>query len=251
LFDFTRILTLESRLRYRGWQLLGRGFPVKLETLYGERFELRGSPKKTAKCLNNDYGVAWEIFINNVYEEALKLASSRVDYVVDIGSNVGYSIIRWMAAFPNAKILGYEPHPANFCQAVHNIQMNPCFERVELINGGAGSSDRIIYLSDAGASSRIVESNHGINAAIIDVFPRLMTQRIDLMKLDAEGAEYELLADPRMNLLDVRALIMEWHAVCGYSDKDWCYRRLIELGYTVKVLEDVGDHGTLWAIKNQ
>jgi FkbM family methyltransferase len=247
MLDFVSHLTVPSILRYAAWRAGGRRSPVLLQARGGERFELR--PTSTGAGANTDYGVAYEIFALDLYAPAARLDRGEVRFVVDIGANVGFSVAHWLRLFPAAEILAYEPHPDHARQARRTIALNAGETRVELVEAGAGAAERPMVLSDAGTSSRISAGGEGIPARLADIFPRLAGRRIDLLKLDAEGGEYEVMADPRFATLDLRAIVMEWHWLSAEQSREWCLDRLASLGFTVEERERETDHGMLWATR--
>jgi len=46
---------------------------------------------------------------------------------------------------------------------------------------------------------------------VFDFFKAVEGRKIDFLKLDSEGGEYDLVCDPRFADLDARFLVMEWH----------------------------------------
>jgi hypothetical protein len=117
------------------------------------------------------------------------------------------------------------------------------------VEAGAGASARTLLLSDQGSSSRMLGEGEGegLSVRLVDLFPMLGGRRVDLLKLDCEGGEYELLADDRFAELDVRAIVMEWHQRGALHGRDWCLERLAALGFRVEEGERAADHGMLWA----
>jgi hypothetical protein len=104
-------------------------------------------------------------------------------------------------------------------------------------------------LSDVGPGSTVLDGGgEGLEIEIVDVFSVLAGRRLDLLKLDIEGGEYEIMADPRFETLDVRALVMEWHAREGYG-RDWCVARLQALGFRVQETWSEDAAGMLWALR--
>jgi hypothetical protein len=83
---------------------------------------------------------------------------------------------------------------------------------------------------------------------VVDIFPVLSGRRIDLLKIDIEGSEYQILSDSRFGSLDVRAIVMEWHARAGYG-YDWVHKKLSELGFRVEDLFAEPSHGMIWALR--
>lgn len=244
MLDFARSLTVPSAIRYLGWRAGGRVSPIVLSARSGGRFELR--PTRFGELGNNDYGVAYEVFAHEIYRRAAMLDRSRVRLVVDLGTNVGLSVLYWLSAFPAARLLAYEPHPGHARQALRNFELAGVAGRVELHQAGAGNATREAVMTDRGTGSAIAGTGAGLGILIEDVFPTLAGRRIDLMKMDIEGGEYELLGDPRFAELDIGAIIMEWHAQDGRG-QGWCQDRLAALGFTVEVLDTGDDAGTLWA----
>jgi hypothetical protein len=87
----------------------------------------------------------------------------------------------------------------------------------------------------------------------VDVFPFL--EDVDLLKIDIEGAEWRLLADPRFASVPARAIALEYHPHdCPDADPGTLARRLLaEAGY--QTLETEFDlppgHGMLWAWRSE
>jgi hypothetical protein len=84
----------------------------------------------------------------------------------------------------------------------------------------------------------------------VDVF-QCATGPIDLMKIDIEGGEWAILADPRMAALDVTAIRLEWHRRhCPEDDARLAAERLLrDAGFT-GILHAPTEHdrnGVIWA----
>lgn len=249
MLDFARCLGPASALRYLLWRAGNRAEPVVLSTRAGARFELR--PGASGPGANTDYGVAYEVFALDLYRPAARLDPGDVRFVVDVGANVGFSVIHWLARFPGAEVLAFEPHPVHAAQARRNLALNPGGGRATLVEAGAGASARTLLLTDEGSSSRVLGEGEGegegLSVRLVDLFPMLAGRRVDLLKLDCEGGEYELLADGRFAALDVRAIVMEWHQRGATHGRDWCLERLAALGFRIEEAEQAPDHGMLWA----
>jgi FkbM family methyltransferase len=236
MFDFVRALTVPSAVTYAAWRLRQRPGPVTLMARPDLRFELR--PPGSG---NGDYGIAYEIFVLRFYD----MPGAEAGLVVDLGMNVGFSVLHWLGSFPKCRVIAFEPHPMHFKQARHNIGLNGWLDRVEFHQAAAGARSRSMQLSDQGSSSMLGEHGVGsITVDVIDVFPLLSGRRIDILKIDIEGGEYEIMEDPRFDDLDIRELVMEWHSRGGdAADRRWCVERLQKLGFTITDIFDAGSHG--------
>jgi FkbM family methyltransferase len=245
MLDFIRQLTLQSAAAYAAWRIRGSTSPIELVRRSGTRFELR--PDTIG---NGDYGVAYEVFVHDYYRIPAALRACDVRCVVDIGANVGMSVLYWLEQFPRCRILAFEPHPRHAEQARRNIALNGQQHRVELRTEAAGAKSRGMLLSDQGASSALVADGTGVAVEVVDVFPHLIGRPIDILKLDMEGGEYELLEDVRFATLLPRAIVMEWHTRrSGEEDRRWCETRLKAMGFTIETLFSTPTHGMFWAVR--
>ncbi len=225
---FRDLLSPISRARYLFWVVTGRGRPIDL-TLK-ERLKLRFRPHSK---LSNDYGVAYEIFVHDMYRPALQLDRAAVRHVVDLGGNAGFSVVRFLSWFPNCRVIAIEPHPRHAEALRQNVELNGWTSRVELIQSAAGPGMARAKLTDQGSGAKLGAEN-GIDVDVIDVFPLLLAKRIDVLKIDIEGSEHSILDDPRFAEIDARAILMEWHRTTGVQDaRERCCARLAGLGYTI------------------
>jgi FkbM family methyltransferase len=186
---------------------------------------------------------------------------------VDVGSNVGYSIIDWASRFPDARIEAFEPHPAHLDRLRRTVALNGLKDRVTIHPQAAGTVSGTSELADMGVSSALVEGpacaaakHKVVQVEVVDFFEVIGNTRIDLLKLDCEGAEFDLLMDPRFAQLNVRNLVMEWHETPAHpkAEQDLSLR-LRNLGWELQKLPETVSgpiHGTdlmrvgmLWAFR--
>ncbi len=197
---------------------------------------------------NNDYGIAYEIFVLQHYACPRRLPPGEIRLIVDLGANVGFSCLYWLTQFPQSRIVAVEPHPGHLVQCRVNLAANGMLSRVTLHAAAAGVAPGRIKLTDEGTSSQVrPDATDGIDAAVIDVFPLLTGDPVDLLKIDIEGSEYAILGDPRFLKLQIPRLVMEWHG--KPSDHAWCLARLDESGYDTVEIFDNKTHGMLWAFR--
>ena len=246
MLDFTKALTPASAVRYVAWKLTQQVKPLPVRLRTGPRFLLRSDTSE-----NNDYGVAYEVFIHDYYRLPPEMDRSRVRTVVDLGGNVGMSVLHWLNEFPSCSVEVWEPNPAHVAQMHHNLALSDQPARVVVHQEAAGARTRVERFASLGTStSAHVSSDTTFDAQIVDVLDRLKGRRIDLLKMDIEGGEYELLADPRFAGLEIGALVMEWHArEDAHTDRHWCEMRLMSMGLAIRPVFTERDHGMFWAVR--
>jgi FkbM family methyltransferase len=162
-----------------------------------------------------DVMVLDEIFSQREYEPPREIELGSVESAVDLGANIGLFGAWLLGRAPAARIVGYEPDPGN--AAVHRraLEANGLGERWRLVEAFAGT--------DAGTTSftaGLHATSHegsGIEVPVVDVLPELA--QANLVKIDVEGAEWPLLADPRFRELAAAWIVLEYHAEgCPASD---------------------------------
>jgi len=144
------------------------------------------------------------------------------EVILDIGSNIGASILFFREQFPAARIYGFEPHPETFRVLQKNVGSLPS---VDVFNYGLGAADANISVPFDGADfSRFMSKDKtadwsGPLSPIMcqikhagDVMKDLGLTKVDLIKIDCEGAEYDVLsALPREMLFACQWIVGEMH----------------------------------------
>ena len=121
--------------------------------------------------------------------------------IVDIGSNIGSSIIYFHHQFPNARIIGFEPHPETFQILQKNVAHLP---GVRVFNYALGATEeRVAVPGDqihfGGFKVRgkpkvrgNIETVECQVRRLDDVLRELGIAQVDLIKTDCEGAEADV-----------------------------------------------------------
>ncbi len=249
MLDFSRRLTVSNAVGHLINKAMSRDRPFVARMRNGPRFEIR--PPASG---NNDYGVAYEIFVHGFYRHRGAQNPESVRLVVDMGANVGLSVLHFLHQYPNCSVIAFEPHPSHAAQVIRNLEFDGTRARVELHAKAAGAASRVMRLTDERSSSTLTDdaSPGTLPVETTDVFPLLEGKRIDVLKMDMEGGEYEVMADDRFPALNIGAILMEWHARADRpKGGHWCEERLRGMGYMVGEIFTRPDHGMLWAVRGE
>jgi FkbM family methyltransferase len=234
------LMTPASRARYLAWRGLGLPERIVVGLLTGERLVVRRPPA-------HDLNVAHEVFVQNVYRHEAIADGRGVRRIVDVGSNVGYTLVYFAFRYPKAALVAFEPHPVHVELLRRNVALNDLSSRVQIHAAAAGDRNGEARLSDEGARSALVsgEAREGIPVPLIDFFDTVGGDEIDLLKIDAKGGEFPILMDERFANLRTRVLVVQWHATLDRPDADVLVSaRLERLGWRLK--EGPQDHGPGW-----
>lgn len=176
-----------------------------------------------------------EIFVDRCYDLTL---DQPAPVIVDIGANSGLFALRMKQLYPSAEISCYEPFPPNFAQLQHTIAINK-LESVtsfqKAVGARRGNAKLYIHKRNMGGHSFYATealSNDCVDVEVIDVRAVLdeLQTNVDLLKLDCEGAEFDIL----MNLTSaeaakIRQIIVE--TTSKLYDVDQLNAQMVLLGY--------------------
>jgi FkbM family methyltransferase len=154
-----------------------------------------------------------ELFLDEVY----KFTSERkTPYILDCGANYGFSIIYFKRLFPESEILAFEPDKKIFELLKNNLAPHN-FKNIELVNAAVWKEDaQLEFASEGSLGGAIIQlGTFNMNKCIVDakqLSPYLTYREIDFLKLDIEGAEYDVLQSCKNDLSRVKNLFIEYHS---------------------------------------
>ncbi len=154
-----------------------------------------------------------DIFVEGALEYRAASASPRI---LDCGANVGLASLFFKRRYPAARITAYEADPSLFAIAKANLTANGAAD-VETINAAVWTSAGRVVFRAEGTDSGMIDGLAGavdgsaVEVASLRLRDILAGERIDLLKLDIEGAEDAVLADCEPVLDRVDAIIMDLH----------------------------------------
>jgi FkbM family methyltransferase len=175
-----------------------------------------------------EFFILKEVFVEKDYN----LLSNESSVVFDIGMNIGISSLFFGLQKNVEKIYSFEPVVNTYEQAVYNVFLNENLSpKIEAYNIGLGANTRIekvLYNPQAKGNcgirleaSLVIDKDNAkeieINIQDISiVLPHLFakhTQQKIVLKIDCEGAEYEILQklDESKILNNIDILLIEWH----------------------------------------
>jgi FkbM family methyltransferase len=165
--------------------------------------------------------------------ELFHRAISRENVVYDIGANVGiYSVLACRTVGINGRVFAFEPSPANLSYLNSNIRANR-FSNCEVIPQAVSDADGVVQFEFGNGSCLGKISSNGpirVPSVSLDSFVANGKPLPDVMKIDVEGAEYEVLTGARKVISKARPTIFlathgeEIHAKCCSLLRDFGYQ---------------------------
>lgn len=180
--------------------------------------------------------------------------------VVDIGAHVGVYAV-WAATQPcRPRVIAVEPAPRALDFLRENVRINR-LDNVTIVAAacGSGEGERPLHLARAEMMNSLYERDgtDGPSVAVPLVsLDRILrdsgVDRCDLLKVDCEGAEFEILLEGCTDetLRRVGAITMEFHRWAGPERIGQLTGRLRRLGFDVEVTDGSdAQHGYLRAAR--
>lgn len=243
---FVRLLpeVCANSLRFRVPFLLPRWFRVPPRLRVGRRIvELQ--------ILDED-GVGADFItcvLRNTYGLRHQLAEIRT--IVDVGASFGFFSLAARARYPDAAIHAYEPNP----RILPLLRANTAGFGVEIHPDALGAQDGTVNLIDDGPSDQARIGDPENDAPVcqvpqvsLETVLRLAGGRIDLLKLDCEGAEWEILKSAN-GWQSIRNIRLEYHLFRGESPED-AARELSRKGFRILRLQRYHETGgAIWAAR--
>ena len=207
------------------------GLALKLLTMGGR---IRTLPIPGGKILipaQNIVGIMisiYEVFIQKEYERYRDYLPARGDTVVDVGAFIGlWTIHASRKVGERGRVIAFEPNPFVFSQLEENVSLNG-LKNVTLLRSALGDHvgqveiygeakesslasmyrDRVeLYVSEEKIAAMTTEMT------TIDILLEGGVKAIDLLKIDAEGAELAILngASKSLESGSIRRAIVEVH----------------------------------------
>ena len=177
-----------------------------------------------------------EIFVRELYKFT---PATPTPLILDCGANVGLATRYWKATIPASRVIAFEPDPvaveifrANMRAGGLtdvDLQCAAVWVNNEAVpwsgdNGDAGRvAGHVAGRLDSGSGSDSEEEPPSESSVAGRRLRDFLTEPIDLLKMDIEGAEVDVLIDCADRLVCVDRLFVEYHGFAGRE------QRLVEL----------------------
>jgi FkbM family methyltransferase len=209
--------------------------------------ELRDGSRYAVRSRTFDLSVINELAFANPYLGPGYLTIAPDSIVVDVGANIGDFAVQAARRCPEGRVVAVEPLRSAGGQIATQARLNGvsnitwCHAALSAVEGEASTlQDGAFYrtAADAAEPARIL--------TLAGLMAEQRLSHIDLLKLDCEGAEWDILPAAEALLPRVAQICMEYHQEGGWT-ADTLAALLTSCGFTVKIQSGGGWNGLLWA----
>ena len=199
------------------------------------------------------------LFWYGIYENTTATAFLKTvkptDCILDIGANVGYYSILGASKATQGKVFAFEPNTLLHPQIEASAALNN-FKQIQIVPNAVSNvhlQDLHLYLSDAenkGMSALEIPENYSgqkkiITCVTIDEWIKTQgIQKVDIIKMDIEGAELNALHGMKNTLLKYKPVLFV--EVCNETlnrfqvTSEQVFEYIISLGYTAFAMQKNG-----------
>lgn len=168
---------------------------------------------------SSDVSCYEQVFIDKEYDFSVE---RQPEVIVDAGANIGLASIYFANRYPEARIIAIEPEKDNFELLRKNVTPYPNItpvqaalwnrnEEINMLDPGLGEWGFMAEERESG-NEPPVNARHSVSAMTVDgIMKDHRLEKIDILKVDIEGAEKEVFSDTSSWIDMVDSLIVELH----------------------------------------
>ncbi len=170
---------------------------------------------------------------------------------VDIGANLGYFSLLAATVVEHGQVIAVEPSNRNVMALRTSIRAND-LTNIQVLNVAASSTWQLLAFGVSGTNGITgALASDDTNIEVVQGIPlddALQIDRLDVVKIDVEGAEFQALSGLRSHLVQFRPTIVSefspsaLQVVSGVAGETYL-NFLFDLGYTAAVLNPDGTLG--------
>jgi len=164
------------------------------------------------KCIlrnKSDATAFFEIFFLKMYTRTNDFFIKQDDIIIDIGAHVGFFTIYASKKAYKGKVFSFEPASTSFNLLQKNVKMNKLSNVITqnyAVLKKSGNATLFVDKSDELANNVFKKDPSLIKEDVTvislqDIFSKYQIKKVDLLKLDCEGAEYEIILNLPKDIL--------------------------------------------------
>lgn len=204
------------------------GLPVSLP------FSIRLPTGRFQFCEPQDAATFWQVFFRDAYP-----VYPDDKLIVDAGANIGSFTLYALMSSPRCRVIAIEPAPDTCHRLRAMLQEHRLDNRCVVHHAALGNSGGTTQISLRAPSHIRVTGEGEVTVPAVTLDQLLANETsVDLLKIDAEGAEYPVLETASERVLrKVRRIAMEYHP---QGNPEAVFQRLRRFGFVVMEWQESG-----------
>ena len=189
-------------------------------------------------------GVIYEENVTHFFKKYLRKDMT----ILDVGANIGwYSLLAAQLLNDNCKIFAFEPFSAN-AKLLLASKFENDFKSINVIQAAAGNQFGTVAFGSSGSNGQCKEIGNNVESILVSDtvnmvrIDDIIKEKVDLIKIDIEGAEYHALMGSINTIKNSLPIIFSeftptaMPSVCGIRWEEYL-KFIIDLGYNIFVID--------------
>jgi FkbM family methyltransferase len=233
LIESARRMSLASAVRLRNYYVREKAGQLRVDGILSLRLKRPFQANIFLRERGSDLATFHEIAVQEVYGPVLR-GVERFQTVIDLGANIGLASLYLAYNSPTCRVLCVEPNCETYELLVRNVRKLSRSGRCQTLKAAVwGTHQRLASNQKTPADRysmfavRVASANEPSTVegyTITEILDYSGFDRVDLLKVDIEGAERELFSTKDLSWLDrVGAIAIEFHedsrSASGFDDK--------------------------------
>lgn len=214
--------------------------------------ELRSGLKYFVRAGTTDLSVVNEASFLNPYLSGGSCALPEDGVVIDVGANIGDFTLQAARACPRGQVFAVEPMSDHIRVIAIQLLLNK-IDNVTNLQLALGGHEGEAQMHADGSGSSMAWGNGRAARVRMTTLPQIMREHgiteLALLKLDCEGAEWDILRAAEAILPKIQRIAMEFHCAGGWTPEklaDWLRERGFQVRHTTGSW-----NGLLWAARRE
>jgi FkbM family methyltransferase len=253
---FQKLVVLnKSRKIFKNWNICAKLYLNQVKDTF-TILETKTNKKIKIRSNTTDFMALANVWLLEDYK-IKKFEINSNDVIIDIGAHIGIFTIYASQFCNNGKIYSFEPVKENYDLLLNNIKLNHS-EQVKPFNLAVSNTNDVvtIYINDDKAAHSIFPSSESSikvkSITLQNIFEENNINHCNFLKLDCEGAEYEILCNlPAKYFKEIDKIVMECHFVDKKPELIGDLKQiLVKQGFQVRTKTISNELVLLYAIKD-
>ncbi|MFA6992025.1 MAG: FkbM family methyltransferase [Candidatus Gracilibacteria bacterium] len=206
-----------------------------------------------------DESVFNEVFIERDYKSLEEIIKKAKNPIVDIGAHIGVFCVYTRTLNEGAPLFAYEPETENFKTLKENLKLNHLEKTVIIKNTAVTGKEEIreLYIKQDSHNHSLLNFGENIGETKVQTttLQKILqkTGSCDLLKMDCEGAEFEILKSMSSeDFKKIKNIYIEYHEYSSDLKSIELKQILEQNGFKTKLTPSHYDRqmGFILAIKN-
>lgn len=176
-----------------------------------------------------------EMFVDAIYAFRSGNPNPRI---LDIGANIGLSILFFKTLYPGSHITAFEADPHIYAYLTRNVHGNG-YSDVHLINKAVwDQATTLSFFSEGADGGQVVlqQQSDVIQVESVDIAAFLDRHSFDFLKIDIEGTEEVILPACQKQLANIPLIFVEYHSKTGHRQNlDRIIQVLVDAGFRIYI----------------